>query len=113
MTQLLFEYHPNGLYFGEFCKLCTEVTSELYMVIFDQIYQHVPLVKTFFMMRSNFISYLASQNIQFPAPNLLVLMPPITNKMVDRVIEHHFTSRIRRQSLTKQDLGINILQHSR
>lgn len=33
--EVLFEYHPQKIFFEEFVKLNMEVTSELYMCIFD------------------------------------------------------------------------------
>lgn len=45
----------NGrMYFEEFKKLSEECTSELFVSIFDCIYNFVPCVKNFMVMRANF-----------------------------------------------------------
>ena len=52
------EYGGDGMYFDEFQKLSTEVTSELFLCVYNCIYQYVPCVKNFLMLRENFQSYL-------------------------------------------------------
>ena len=75
------------MYFDEFEKLCTEVTSELYVSIFDSIYQCVPCVKNFLILRHNYQEYLKRNNIEQFKPTFTVLMPPISTKMIDRMSE--------------------------
>lgn len=89
ICELIFEYHPNGIYFNEFCRLCREVTCELYFPIFDQIYQNVPCVKNFFVMRAHYLAYLRAHSkgsINFIKQE--ILMPPISTKLVDRLTEY-------------------------
>ena len=40
----IFEKYPNGMFFDEFTQFCEEVTSELFVTIFDPLYQFVPCV---------------------------------------------------------------------
>ena len=90
LTDLLFEHHSQGMYFDEFCKLCTEVTCELYMCIFDQIYQHVPCVKNFFTMRAHLPNFIRTTGHTMPPPRLISFEPPVTSKLVDRATQFEF-----------------------
>ena len=46
------------MYFDEFYRLALDVTSELFLCIYDCIYQFVPCVKNFLTLRKNYINFL-------------------------------------------------------
>ena len=78
------------MYFDEFVKLAHDVTSELFVSIFNCIYEYVPCVKNFFLMRAKYIQFLQSdiskeRGITFKPYTHTVLMPPITKKMKDHI----------------------------
>lgn len=54
LVKAIFSEFPEGLYFDEFERLTLEVTSELFLSVYDCIYQHIPCVKNFLLMRFNF-----------------------------------------------------------
>ena len=56
----LFSEHHEGMYFDEFVNLAKEVTSELFLGIYDCVYQNIPCAKNFLVMRQNYISFLKS-----------------------------------------------------
>ena len=63
LLEVLFkEYGDDGMYFDEFQKLAKEVTSELFLCVYNCIYQYVPCVKNFLIMRENYLSFLKSKN---------------------------------------------------
>jgi len=86
----IFSEHPGGMYFDEFVKLAKEVTSELFVVIFDCIYQCVPCVKNFLMLRANFYHFIKlNMDPCFAVqPTFTVLMPPTTVKIQERITEY-------------------------
>ena len=43
------------IYFDEFIKITKEITSELYVSIFDCLYSCIPLVKNYIILRNNYI----------------------------------------------------------
>ena len=46
--------YENGMYFDEFMKVAEGDTSELFVSIFNCIYECVPCVKNFFIMRHKY-----------------------------------------------------------
>ena len=56
--EVLFKDHSEGMYFDEFQKLSTEVTSELFLCVYNCLYQYIPCVKNFLMLRENYFQYL-------------------------------------------------------
>jgi Ca2+-binding EF-hand superfamily protein len=44
----------DGIYFDEFKKLAEEVTSELFVCIYNCIYQYIPCVKNFLVMKEKY-----------------------------------------------------------
>jgi Ca2+-binding EF-hand superfamily protein len=57
-VESVFSEHPGGMYFDEFVKLAEEATSELFVAVFDCIYQCVPCVKNFLLLRANFQQFI-------------------------------------------------------
>lgn len=47
--------YEEGMYFDEFVKVAHEDTSELFVSIFNCIYECVPCVKNFFLMRAKYV----------------------------------------------------------
>jgi len=89
---VLFAEHTDGMYFDEFIRLAREVTSELFLCIYDCIYQYVPCVKNFLILRRNYINFLQTtmadhRELKFKPYTYTILMPPVTRKMQERVIE--------------------------
>ena len=64
IVECIFSEHPDGMYFDEFITLAKEVTSELYMCIYDCICTYVPVVKNFLIMRANYATFLKSKLIE-------------------------------------------------
>ena len=61
LLEVLFkETYNDGMYFDEFQKLASEVTSELFACVYNCIYSYVPCVKNFLIMRENYVSFLKS-----------------------------------------------------
>jgi hypothetical protein len=60
LEEMFKEYRDRSMYFDEFKTLATEVTSELFVCIYYCIYQYIPCVKNFLILRENYISYLQS-----------------------------------------------------
>ena len=50
----MFSYHPRGMYFDEFVKLCQEVSSDLYTSIFDCFYNYIPCVQNFLLLKAHY-----------------------------------------------------------
>ena len=50
----IFKTYSEGMYFDEFKSLALDVTSELFMAIYDCVYQYIPCVKNFLIMRANY-----------------------------------------------------------
>ena len=78
------------MYFDEFQKLATDVTSELFACVYNCIYSYVPCVKNFLIMRDNYVTYLKSQEakdlgVEYKPYTYTVLMPPVTKKMLDKI----------------------------
>ena len=85
--ETLFEDFDEGeIYFDEFMKLSRNITSELFFCIYDCIYQYVPCVQTFLLMRENYIDKLI-ENKLYKEYNKLLIFPPITKKNHDRITE--------------------------
>ena len=83
-------YGEEGMYFDEFQKLATDVTSELFACVYNCIYQYVPCVKNFLLMRENYMAFLKSSKaksfrIEFKPYTHTVLMPPVSKKMLDKI----------------------------
>lgn len=55
---LIFKHHPDGMYFDEYMTLAKEVTSDLFLCIYDCIYSYIPLVHNFQLMRAQYKHYL-------------------------------------------------------
>jgi len=83
--------YPDGIYFPEFVELTTKVTSELMLGIFDCIYSCIPCCHNFFQLRANFKRMLNTHKIdphlQFKEPVGITLPPPLSDKMLNRVVE--------------------------
>lgn len=60
LLDLIFKYHPYGMYFDEFIDLAKGVTSDLFLCIYDCVYSYIPLVFNFQLMRSHYKHYLES-----------------------------------------------------
>jgi Ca2+-binding EF-hand superfamily protein len=52
------KFYDGGIYFDEFVQLAKEVTSELFLCIFNCIYEYVPCVKNFFLMKAKYKEFL-------------------------------------------------------
>ena len=107
----IFSEHPNGMYFDEFTKLAQECTSELFISIYDSIYQCIPCVKNFLIMRANYKNLLKTRENIYVAPTFTVLMPPSTTKGLEKITEYIDTSPqkkkekyFKRESLMKSKL---------
>jgi len=86
-------FDDEEIYFDEFVRLSKEVTSELFVCVYDCIYQYIPCAKNFLIMRANYIDFLQSKEAQSRGINFLKytythLMPPVTSKMVQRFLEN-------------------------
>ena len=51
-------FDDEEIYFDEFITLAKEVTSELFVCIYDCIYTYIPCAKNFLIMRANYIEFL-------------------------------------------------------
>ena len=58
LVKVIFQNNEEAIFFDEFLKITESVTSELFVSIFDCIYQCCPLVKNFFIMRANYLHLL-------------------------------------------------------
>lgn len=58
LGNLFVDQFSEGIYFDEFCALATQVTSELFLAVYDCIYQYIPCVKNFCIMRAHFKLFL-------------------------------------------------------
>ena len=94
LLEVLFKetYGDEGMYFDEFQKLASDVTSELFVCVYNCIYQYVPCVKNFLMLRENYITYLKGPKskqlgIEFKPYTHTILMPPVLKKMLDKISE--------------------------
>ena len=58
MVDTIFSEYPDGMYFDEFETFAREVSSELYVAVFDCLYQYVPCIQNFFMIKTNFMQML-------------------------------------------------------
>ena len=88
----LLNHYPDGMYFDEFKTLCNEVTSELFLCVYDCIYQYIPCVRNFLVLRNRYKMFLESKEcrkrtVTAKLYSCKILMPPITKKMVDRISE--------------------------
>lgn len=54
-------FEDEEIYFDEFVKLAKEVTSELFVCVYDCIYRYIPCVKNFLIMRANYLEFLQSR----------------------------------------------------
>lgn len=72
------------MYFDEFCTLAKDVTSELFVSIYDCVYNCIPCVKNFLQMRCKFQDMLMRQHRQegqpLPIYTYQYVQPPITCK---------------------------------
>jgi len=60
LCDALLQEFPDGLYFDEFFSLATDVTSELFLSIYDCLYHNIPCVKNFLLLRRNYLQFLQS-----------------------------------------------------
>ena len=93
LMNVLEKNYEEGMYFDEFVKVAHEDTSELFVSIFNCIYECVPCVKNFFLMRSQYVKFLQSggcleKGIVFKPYTYTVLMPPVTDKMKFYISEY-------------------------
>ena len=58
MEVLFSGFEDEEIYFDEFVKLQKEVTSELFVCIYDCIWRYVPCAKNFLIMRANYLEFL-------------------------------------------------------
>lgn len=54
LMSVLEKNYEDGMYFDEFIKVAKDDTSELFVSIFNCIYECVPCVKNFFIMRAKY-----------------------------------------------------------
>ena len=55
-ARAVFNHFPDGnIYFDEYVKIAKEITSELFVSVFDCIYKCIPCVKNFLILRSNYL----------------------------------------------------------
>ena len=52
------EEHEEGMFFDEFCKYNIDVNSDLFVSIYDCIYQYIPCASNFLLMRANYKTFL-------------------------------------------------------
>lgn len=50
----IFEHHLKGIYFDEFIKICTEVSSDFFTAIFDCFYSYIPCVQNFLLLKAHY-----------------------------------------------------------
>ena len=87
LIKALFANNPAGIFFDEFVTIAEKVTSELFVCIFDCIYQCIPCAKNFLIMRANYKFTLQMRQKEFGKynkPFTITLMPPVTTKMLER-----------------------------
>ena len=89
LLKTLYKEFDDGMYFDEFVRLAEDVTSELFICIYNCIYQYIPCAKNFLIMKENYIKFLKSQMAQemgvvFMPYTRKILMPPITKKLIDQ-----------------------------
>jgi|TARA_B110000285_G_scaffold233786_1_gene308655 hypothetical protein len=82
----------DGMYFDEFMRLAEDVTSELFICVYNCIYQYIPCAKNFLIMKENYNKFLKSQKalskgVVFKPYTYKILMPPITKKLIDQFSE--------------------------
>lgn len=84
----LFKDYSDGMYFDEFKSLATCKTSELFLAIYDCIYQYIPCVKNFLILKANYKKMIMKEVLLSNKNpyNLIELKPPSTRKMVKRII---------------------------
>ena len=82
------------MYFDEFVQLTEEVTSEFMFAILDTLYQYVPCIQNFCMLKANYTHLLktqlseSSEAIKYVQPTATVLAPPLSDKALDRATEY-------------------------
>ena len=94
LLDLIFKYHPDGMYFDEFIDLAKEVTSDLFLCIYDCIYSYIPLVQNFLLMRAHYKNYLETSiqlrveaDFEYRAYTYQILMPPVLKKNLDKILD--------------------------
>lgn len=82
------------MYFDEFVQLTEEVTSEFMFAILDTLYQYVPCIQNYCMLKANYTHLLKTQlaessdEIKYVQPTAVTLAPPLSDKAVDRATEY-------------------------
>ena len=54
IADAIFKEYPDGMYFDEFVQFNEKVSSELFYPIFDCLYDLVPCVQNYFVLKANF-----------------------------------------------------------
>ena len=76
------------MYFDEFKSLATCKTSELFLAIYDCVYQYIPCVKNFLILKANYKKMIMKEVLLSSSNpySLIELKPPSTRKMVKRIL---------------------------
>ena len=73
IADLINKEYPEGMYFDEYVSFSEKVTSELFYPIFDCLYELVPCVQNYFVLKANFkqviLSKVAGPNISYITPS--------------------------------------------
>jgi hypothetical protein len=54
ISETVFSEYPDGMYFDEFVQFAEEVSSEFVLAVFDSLYQYVPCVKNFLLLKNSY-----------------------------------------------------------
>ena len=85
----IFEEYKIGMYFEEFCSFTQEVCSDLYLAVFDSLFQYVPCVKNFMILRANYLNILNEDfsNVLPQKPSTFTQLPrPLCSKFIEKII---------------------------
>jgi hypothetical protein len=81
------------MYFDEFVQFNTQVSSELFLSIFDCLHQCVPCAQNFFILKANYLKVLQRKSLEPDSqvkcivPKCFELPPPLSDKMLNRVTQ--------------------------
>ena len=88
----IFEKYPNGMFFDEFTQFCKEISSELFVAIFDPLYEYVPCIQNYMILRANY-QKLLTQDLAWklqvqPNHSFIELPPPLSTKQLEKVTNY-------------------------
>ena len=75
----------DGIYFEEFCCINIQVCSDLYMAVFDCIYNCVPCVKNAFALKTNYYSMVSMETGEKVEQQYKTLAKPILKKLLEKL----------------------------